>query len=490
MSYIKKISNINNGAFGPAVVTQPYPVVAGSSYYNFIPSNFRTFLSGAGTATTENQIMKVTSGTSIGDYGVIRSFRSVNYQTGQGARFRIAARFPNPVALTWAGAGAFNIGDELSFGYSGEDFGIWHRYGGLAEVQDLTITTPAGGSETATVTINSVVYNVPLTSGTSQHNAYEIETYLNNNGSGFEAEQIGAKVRIDFTSDGDKSGTFSFSSSSAVASFSEVTTGITKTSDFYPMSTSVTSVIGANLKGYWNGVIPSGFDPTKGNTYEITYQNGYGAIHFYIEDPVTGNYVECHTIRWSNNNTIPNLLNPSLRIGIYCYSIGATTETEVESPYVAGFVDGVKANTRNPRAFDNTRSVATTLTNLLTIKNSRTYNGYSNQVEIEPISLTIASDSTKNAVIQVRANPTVTGETNFNPAGTNIVAQYDISANTVTEDGRLLVSFPLSKGQSREINLRDYQIRVPPSLSLVICGKMTSGSAADLTASLTWYEDI
>ena len=490
MTYVKEIDNISNNAYGAVSTSEAFPVVSGSAYYNFIPSNFRTFLAGAGTATAENQVLKVTSGTSLGDYGVIRSFRSVNYQTGQGARFRLAGMFTDPLALTWSGIGAFNIGDELSFGYAGTDFGIWHRHGGLAEVQELQITTPAGGAETATITINSVEYTVSITSGTAQHNAYEIATDLDTNGVGFEAQQLDDKVIIDFTSDGDKTGTFSFSSTgSAVGAFTELTAGILGTDDFYPMSSDVTSSPGINVKESWNGTIPDGFDPTKGNTYEITYQNGYGDIHFFIEHPLTGYFVECHTIRWSNHFNEPNLLNPSLRVGIYCYSIGATTATTVESPYVAGFIDGVQAKTRNPRSFDNTKNIGTTLTNILTIRNSRTYNGYSNQVEIEPVYVTFANDGTKTAVFEIRGNPTVAGEPNYQQAGNNIVAEYDTAGTTVTENGRYLGSFVVAKGQSLTVNLTDFQIRVPPSLRLVIAGKMTSGTA-DLTASLTWYEDI
>ena len=490
MTYLRNIDNITNAAYGPQAVVQPYPVVSGNAYYNLLPANFRTFTTGTGTAEVADQVMRVTSGTVPLDYGVIRSFRSVNYQTGQGARLRISARFPNPQALTWSGAGAFNIGDELSFGYLGTDFGIWHRHGGLAEVQKLTITTPSSGTETAIVNIDGTVYNIGLTAGTAQKNAHEIATFLTNNGVGIDAEQVSNTVIVDFTSDGNKTGAFSFSSNTAVGTWTELTAGVTKTNDFYPMVAGAEPFAGVNIKESWNGTIPSGFDPSKGNTYEITYQNGYGNIHFFIEDTQTGYFQECHTIKWASSSNRPNLLNPSLRLGIYCYSVGAVVATSVESPYTAGFVDGVKANTRNPRSQDNSKSgIGATLTNIMTIRNSRTYNGYSNQIEVEPIEVIVANDGTKSGVVKVISGATLGGTPNFQTFGTNLITTKDVDGTTVT-GGRVLATIPVSKSGSVPIKLSDYFIRIPPGLPITLAGAAVGGGTVELTVTLTWYEDI
>ena len=451
--------------------------VAGSAVYGFIPTNFRTFLDGNGTADINENVFEVTSGNSLGDFGVIRSFRSLNYKTGQGAVIRFSGRFENPQALTWSGIGGFNIGDELSFGYDGLDFGIWHRYAGLAEVQSLQITSGASGAETASVTIDGTLYSIQITAGTAQFNAYEIADYLKDNGVGFNVEQVDDEVRIDFISDGDKTGAFTFSSATATGAWTELTAGVLKTSTHIPIAD-------------WNGREVEGLDPTKGNAYQITYQNGFGDAHFYIEHPDTGRYTEVHTLKWANNNNITNLTNPSLRLGCYATSIGSAVPTKVQCAYVAGFVTGSVSATNNPRAFSNTKSIATAATNILTLRNSYTYNGRSNQVEIAPLGLTLANDGAKTAVFELRAESTVGGVTNFQESGVNIVAQTDISGTTVSTDGRLLGSFVVARGQSLEVDLTKFLIRIPPSLSLVISGVMTSGSASDLTASITWYEDV
>lgn len=486
-----EVTNIQSSSYGEVVSSQLTPQVSGNAVYNFIPSNFRTFIDG-GSAEASYNLFKVTSGTSLGNYGTIRSLRSVNYKTGQGAELRFCARFNNSEDLTWSGTGGINLGDELSFGYNGLNFGIWHRYGGKAEIRDLQITTPASGSENATITINSVAYVVPLTSGTVQKNAFEIEQYLLANGVGFEVEQINDIVRIDFITDGSKSGTYSFSSGTSVGSFSQVTAGLTKASDFYPKDTGIpegVDAVGVNIKESWNGTSISSFDPSKGNTYSIRYHNGYGDMYFYIEG-TNGKIKNVHMIKWTNKNTTPNLSNPSIHLGMYATSVGSTSSVQVECPYMAGFVSGPISPTRNPRAEDNTKSIGTTLTNILTLKCSRTYNGNHNQIEIHPKTITLTNDGNKGAIFQLRANPTVGGTTNFQQVEDNLVSQIDISGTTVSEDGRYLYSFAVGRLSSQTFSLEELNIRVPPSLNLVISGKMTSGSSSDLSATINWYEDI
>ena len=72
----------------------------------------------------------------------------------------------------------------------------------------------------------------------------------------------------------------------------------------------------------------------------------------------------------------------------------------------------------------------------------------------------------------------------------SVVSQVDKTGGTVTENGRFFDAFVVAKGQSIRINLSDYDIRMPPSLRLVVAGQMVSGTASDLSATLSWYEDV
>jgi hypothetical protein len=53
-----------------------------------------------------------------------------------------------------------------------------------------------------------------------------------------------------------------------------------------------------------------------------------------------------------------------------------------------------------------------------------------------------------------------------------------------------LGSWAVGRLSSIIVNLDELNIRQPPSLRLVVAGKMTSGSSADLSAAIIWYEDI
>jgi len=467
-------------AFGEIQVAENTAYIQGSGIYEFIPSNFREYTYATGTTGVTNRMFTCTSGTNAYGYGAIQSFRSLNYKPGQGGLARFTGVFPTNQANHWSGVGLVNLSDELSFGYNGTSFGIWHRYGGVAECRTITVTGGSGGSTNLTLTLNTVIYTIPLTSGTTSHNAYEIATWLNNssNQTVWTADQVGATVIIIAQSDGAKSGTYTFSHGSATGTIAQNKAGVTKTSTHIAQTD-------------WNvNNRADDLDPSKGNVYQIKYQYlGMGNILFYVENMDSGSFDLVHVIKYSGRNTIPSLRQPSLRFGMYSSNQGGTTDTTVQCASVACFVQGKITKIRNPRAVKNTQSVSTSFTNVLTLRNRKTYNYIYNQVEIEPINLTISSESAQSVEVEVRGNPTFSSDTNFANVGTNLVGDVDTTANTVTS-GTLLAAFNLGSKGNLSINLAQYEIAVPPSLVLTISAKVLSGSSSNVSAALTYYEDI
>ena len=470
-------------AFGENLVAMNYPFIQAAPVNGFLPANWRAYTDGSsGTAGVTGTEFSATTGTGgLGSYGAVQSFRALNYKAGEGGMARFTARFPNGgVASSWQGAGLLNIGDELSFGFNGTEFGIWHRHNGKPEVQTIQVTGAASGSENATIFVDGTSYTVPLTSGTVQHNAHEIAEYLDANATGWESTQNDDTAQLVALSDGDKTGTFSFASSSATATVAEVTAGVTKTSDFVAQTS-------------WNVDTSSWIDHTKGNVFQITYQYlGYGAIYFWIENPETGLFTLVHKIKWANANNKPSLGNPSMHAGWYATSIGSTEDIQVFGASFNASSQGPQVKTRNPRAQDHENSnVGTTLENILSIRNKRVVNGLINQQEIEPLSLSISNESgSKAATFELRSNPTFGAETNFqNTGNVNLISEYDTTSNTVT-GGKLLDSFVVSGGSSITLDLERYRLRVPPTLTLCVCAKANaSGSGLTLNAAMNWYED-
>ena len=449
-----------------------------SPVYNLLPANFRSFNELTGTANVTNRQFVCNSGTTIGSYGAIQSFRSINIEYGQTALCRVAASFSEGKSSTEVGAGLISIGDEMSFGLNGTSFGVWHRFGGDAEVRTLTITAGASGSITGNLTINGTLYAIPLTSGTTSFNAFQIENYINTSVPGYDAEQVGATVIISANGDGPKSGTWSYSSTGASAgSIARTTTGITKTSNHIPIEN-------------FNGYVYSGFDYTKGQVYSINYGAGYTNIEYKIYDKLQNRFITAHTIDNINETTVPTVSNPNMKIGIYSYNIGSTDAVSVNAAFISGFSQGNILPTRNPRATSNTKSISSTLTNILTLKNSRTYNGFINQVEIEPLSVSIANESNKTIVLEIRTNPTVSGTTNFSRVETNLITQIDTSGTSVTS-GTLLKTITVAPSNNQTFNLKDLDIRIPPTLRLCLAARQISGGASgDVTATIVWREDI
>lgn len=467
-------------SFGENSVAVNYPFIQTAPVQNFLPANFREYNSNGGAGVVENREFKVNTGTGVGGYGAIQSFRSLNYKAGSGGLGRFTARFENGgVANSWQGVGFINLGDELSFGYNGENFGIWHRQYGEPHIAKLNIGTPAGGNENVTVNINSVEYVIPITSGTSQKNAHEIASYLSTGASAFSSWQNDNNVYISYLSDGAKTGTYSFSSAgAAVATWTTITTGVTKTSNFIPQQD-------------WNIDTKTGLDPTKGNVYQINYQYlGYGGIRFSVENPDTAQFEPVHLIKYANANTRPSLLNPSLHLGLYCVSLGSTEDISVYSASMSAFTQGEVVPTRNRRSKSVTKSLTSSLTNMLTIRNKVAVNGTSNQAEIEPVYLTFFTESNKGATVEIRTGATLGGTPNFQEVGNeNLISEYDTSGTTVS-GGVVLDTFVFSANTSFPIDLSAYKIRVPPSLQITVAARVNSGAASDSAASLSWYEDV
>jgi hypothetical protein len=155
-------------AFGELTTADLKPFVQGMGCYNRIPANFRTFSASGGTATSSIGLFICETGTSVGGYGVVRSFRALNYRPGMGGVARFTAAFdPDAVALSEQGAGLFNVGDGLLFGYHGTEYGILYQHGGYVEVRTVTLSAGAGGAETLTVILNGTTYNPTVTAGTA-----------------------------------------------------------------------------------------------------------------------------------------------------------------------------------------------------------------------------------------------------------------------------------------------------------------------------------
>lgn len=466
------------GAYGEMGTLSLRPYIQATPVYNTLPANWTSITATGGNAQVTGQEFVCTTGTSVGGYGVIRSVRSVNYHAGFGSYGRFTGRFTTGVENSQQGIGFFNVGDTLSFGYYGTTFGIIYQHGGYAEVRTITVTGASGGSTNLTLTLNSVAYTIPLTAGTTAHNAYEIATWLEANQSVWSANQNGSTVVLMALSDGAKSGTYSYSHATSTGTIAQNTAGVTKT----------TSVI---AQSSWNMNTASWLDPTKGNLYAIEYNCGrYGHARFFVADPSTGVMLPVHFLSFANTSTDAALANYSLRIGIFAASLGSTTNLTTAAGCMSGFSEGEPRKIRNPRGYSRVTSIGTGLTNVFTLRCREVFNGLPNQVEMEPVILTAFTESTKGATIGIYGNATVGGEPNFSYISQNSLVSEVDTAGTTVSGGTPLLEFVIAGGSSPQIDLTPLLIRVPPNISLTFAAKVNSGAAADTGIGVSWYEDV
>jgi len=464
-------------SFGDKVRVTPEAVVQMSAQYG-LPHNSENFSATGGAATTEDNMFKCTTGTSVGGYGVIGSFRPLIYREGQGMMARFTSIFDstNAVANSLQFAGMFNVQDTIAFGYRGTSFGIIHDSYGAQETRTLTVTTAGNGN--LTLTLNSVEYVIAVTSGTEAHNAYEIVEWINANQSIWNAQQVGDTVVVQMKNVVAAAGTYSISGASVSGSFSTQATGLIK--DIHTVA-----------QASWNGTdVSSWFDPSEGNIYmiQISYL-GFGPFKFYIMNTNTDRWELVHTMR-HNTDSKPSISNRALKIGWTAASLGSTTDITVKGGSCAGFIDGKSSILRHTSSHGNSNSsVGTSFVSVLNIGIKRNFKGKATLGRIVPFALELSSDSTKETRFIVVKNASL-DEYNYQSHHSDEISLIDTVAHAFADDGEEIYEGTIGAGGAKTISLKETNIELLLGTTLTIYARVVSGSAADVTAALVWKEDI
>ena len=464
-------------AFGDIKVENTVPVIQMTGVYGLTDKQ-EVFTSLSGTALVADGMFVCTSGTDTDSFGSISSRRQAKYRSGQGMLARFTALFDTPQIDSHQIAGLLNTTDQVGFGYLGTDFGIVYNHGGHSEVQEITLSAAATGSENATVTIDGTGYTVALTAGTVQHNAFEIANSLN------------SQVPLwDFSSNDDQvvvrglrarvySGAFTFSSGTAAGTFSQVGVGVA------PIETII-------KQADWNINVRENLDPSKGNVYQVQFQYlGFGAFFFSIENPETGEYEIVHIIEYSNANLIPNLGNPTFHVGWSATNEGNTTSLTVKGGSASMFNEGPIVPSEAPRTVSNIQLTVATgvLTNILTLRNRLVFNGKRNSIETAPFIVTVFTDSSKGALVQIVKNAVPSGDLNFTYVNKDQSTSEIATDAVVVTGGTPTVSFVASV-LGTKVDLNELGLFLFQGESFTVSAQIISGSSASVTATVTSVED-
>jgi hypothetical protein len=474
------------GRFGE-VLTAPLSPASQLTFSYGVPHEKMTqfTLLGGTLAVSENKLQATCGGT-VGSTAFARADQYTAYRAGQGVLGRFTAIFDVSNATTGVSqvVGLFGGAESgLFFGYNYVDneFGVCHQTGGVREFQTLTVTVGAAGNETATVTLNHITFDVALTVGnttvTAEQLALATDTYTL-----WGAHAIGPDVYFLSDNAGDKTGTFSISSTgTATGSFVETAAGVAATNTW-------------TKQADWNRRVLDGtdgdfvLDPSKGNIYEIRFAYlGYAGIEYCINDPVSGEMLVVHRNEYPNSSADVNISQPNLAPGLAATCLSSTASVTIQTPSLSSFIEGASMPDGPNHGTVTTGTANTTDTPLLAIRNTPVFANRANLRQVLPARLFIsATGGNKSMIITLRRSCDLVGaQWSEYEAGDSLV-HVDTAATSHT-GGDTLAVIALANGDTMDVDLN--HLGLHPGEKLVVHGYVT-GNNMDYVVCLAWQEDI
>jgi hypothetical protein len=233
-------------------------------------------------------------------------------------------------------------------------------------------------------------------------------------------------------------------------------------------------------------------DPTKLNIFQITigYLGGRGC-RFAVMSPISGDWVVFHDYNLSGALTSQTQsVNPTMTFGIQAINTTNNTNIVVRSGSVGMFIIGLRERIGSTYGQNNFKSVATTETNILTIRNNSTMNGAANQAQLRVRSISVSTVAAVPVVFKLIKNTTLGGVPAYtNVDATNSIAAFDIAGTTVT-GGNIQFNTTVGANGNAFIDLTGFDIFLAPNDTLTCTAASISGAAANHVVAINWNEDI
>ncbi len=488
-------------AFGEPLAIIPTAVVQLDAIYGTTTDVIQTYNNGTGSgAGSVNGIFQVSTGTTAGGYGVLRSKRFVRYRPGQGVVTRFTAAFTTGVAGSNQYAGFANQENRVAFGYDGTRFGVVRSSGGKATILLMTMTAAPNATQTATITLNGVAYTVTLGNTTAAAAVTAIAERVGGYGGWLFQQTDGAMLWL-APSLGPMNGTFSFTSTgNATATFVVKQAGVAQTHNWtYQEDWNIDRMDGSNKID----TNPSGMtlDPTKLNIYQIAMRwLGVGVISYALEDQASGTMVYVHREHYTNQNLVPHIDNPSFKITYSTVNTTNTSNLTVRGASMYGAIEGTIHLNELTRSWSTSKGslVQNTVHHMMTIKNSVVTNGLAGANNGNYV-INAKEAIVKSLSVSTQSSDPVQVFLFFEPAGFSGQHEYYVIPycnqvhSVVTGSFNLSLATPVYTGLCAingviNVDLSAYRITIPPGswLSIAIKGTNTISASA---AALVWSED-
>lgn len=233
-------------------------------------------------------------------------------------------------------------------------------------------------------------------------------------------------------------------------------------------------------------------DPTKINIFQLSI--GYLGVRgctFSIQNPDTKAWIAFHEYSFMNTTADQTQsVNPTMTYGIQATNTTNATNVVVKASSVGVFIVGSRERIGSTYGVNNNKSVGTTETNLLTIRNNTTMNSVTNQSQIRIRSLSLATSAGVPVVYKLTKNATLGGVPAYtNIDATNSCAAYDTAGTTIT-GGNVQFNTTVGANGNVFVDLTEFDIFLAPGDTLTVSVASISGGAAASVAAINWNEDI
>lgn len=233
-------------------------------------------------------------------------------------------------------------------------------------------------------------------------------------------------------------------------------------------------------------------DPTKLNIFKISvgYLGTRGAV-FSVLSPITGYWVNFHDYNLVNSlASQTQSINPTMTFGIQATNTTNNTNIVVRSGSVGMFIVGLRERIGSTYGQNNTKSIATTETNVITIRNNSTINGVANQAQLRVRSLSVSTAAGVPVVFKLIKNTTLGGVPSYtNIDATNSIAAFDVAGTTIT-GGNVQFNTTIGANGNTFVDLTGFDIFLSPNETLTCSAAAISGAAANHVVAINWNEDI
>lgn len=233
-------------------------------------------------------------------------------------------------------------------------------------------------------------------------------------------------------------------------------------------------------------------DPTKINIFQLSvgYLGVRGCV-FQVLNPDTKSWATFHEYSFVNTTADQTQsVNPTMTFGIQATNTTNATNIVVKVGSVGVFIIGARERIGSTYGLNNNKSISTTETNILTIRNNTTLNGFTNQAQIRVRSLSVATAGSVPVVFKLTKNATLGGTPSYTDVdATNSCASRDIAGTTVT-GGNTQFNTVVGSNGNAFIDLTEFDIFLAPSDTLTCSSVSASGIAANQAVAINWNEDI